>query len=484
MDTTKIEEKAGLLDGLTGLDDKNDGSLSERLLREAAAIKDSVLGEKTIGTWGSISFLVNQVYGPGVLVLPVALLNAGWFTVSIFNVLVGLMSVVGALMMIEAIALIKDNEKFEQRVEFSSLVLSYLPQPWANLSRVCFHTTMVLFNVCSIVLCAQGMDNLLIWIFGHTCGLEVAPHFGFQSYESEGQHAINGLYSGKVYRVGITAGYFLTSLVAMPLGFQSIADNSGLQILSFFFTTITIAIFFIQFCTVWSENGPVVRNNSVAAFESGNYSLAVTSTMMSYMFSMYMPSWINEKAAEVPIRKSLWTVTQTAIVLYLVVGVAAAVAYPYIKHRNVMQYLYENPHTNDFLRVTILVFIFTAVLPGIPINAISVRYNLYVTRLCSANWSFFWGSVFPFLFAWIFSNRESLVGIVFYFLVFCGGWVNFVLPPILYYRAREADERGERVELADDGQFADGQDQVGQFYHHAKSPRIKGLSGDEEDEDP
>lgn len=119
-----------------------------------------------------------------------------------------------------------------------------------------------------------------------------------------------------------------------------------------------------------------------------------------------------------PIRKSLWTVTQTAIVLYLVVGVAAAVAYPYIKHRNVMQYLYENPHTNEFLRVTILVvptprtappvahfalpaqFIFTAVLPGIPINAISVRYNLYVTRLCSANWSFFWGSVFPFLFAW------------------------------------------------------------------------------------
>lgn len=137
-------------------------------------------------------------------------------------------------------------------------MLSYLPQPWANFSRVCFHITMVLFNVCSIVLCAQGMDNLLIWIFGHTCGFEVAPHFRFQSYESDGENAINGVYSGKFYRVGITAGYFLTSLVVMPLGFQSIADNTGLQILSFFFTTITIAIFFIQFCTVWSENGPEV----------------------------------------------------------------------------------------------------------------------------------------------------------------------------------------------------------------------------------
>lgn len=84
----------------------------------------------------------------------------------------------------------------------------------------------------------------------------------------------------------------------------------------------------------------------------------------------------------------------------------------------------------------------------------------------------------------IFSNRESLVGVIFYFLVFCGGWVNFVLPPILYYRAREADERGERVELVDDGQFVDGQDQVGQFYHHAQSPCIKGLVGDDDHENP
>jgi hypothetical protein len=226
-----------------------------------------------------------------------------------------------------------------------------------------------------------------------------------------------------------------------------------------------------------------VRNNSVDAFEDGNYSLAVTSTMMSYMFSMYMPSWINEKTTEVPIRKSLWTVTQTAMVLYLVVGIAAAVAYPYLKHRNVIQYLYENPHTTDFLRVTIIVFIFTAVLPGIPINAISVRYNLYVTRLCSARMSFFWGSVFPFLFAWIFSNRESLVGVIFYFLVFCGGWVNFVLPPVLYYKARQADEKGQRVELVDDGQFVDGQHQVGAFYHTAHSPVIKGLVGEDEDEE-
>lgn len=42
------------------------------------------------------------------------------------QVLVGLMSALGALMMIEAIALIKGNEKFEQRVEFSSVAYSSL----------------------------------------------------------------------------------------------------------------------------------------------------------------------------------------------------------------------------------------------------------------------------------------------------------------------------------------------------------------------
>jgi hypothetical protein len=82
--------------------------------------------------------------------------------------------------------------------------------------------------------------------------------------------------------------------------------------------------------------------------------------------------------------------------------------------------------------------VLTALLPRVAINSINIRYNLYAAELAGAEWAYFWGSVAPFTVAWLFSSRELAVRVVLWALMVVGGWVNFVLPPYLYYLSRKA----------------------------------------------
>ena len=50
-----------------------------------------------------------------------------------------------------------------------------------------------------------------------------------------------------------------------------------------------------------------------------------------------------------------------------------------------MQYLYENDQTSEFYKVVIIIYTITAVLPGIPINAISVRCFTLTLTLTSTS---------------------------------------------------------------------------------------------------
>jgi hypothetical protein len=206
-----------------------------------------------------------------------------------------------------------------------------------------------------------------------------------------------------------------------------------LQIFSFVLTTLTVFIFFVNFCHDIYEDGNEVQSHTLLPFEHGDYSLAITATCVSYMYAMFLPSWINEKQPHVPIRGTIWIIGIIAMIVYIVVGLLCAIAHPFIRDDNVMQFIYEDKHTTHALRVVILIFIFTAVLPGVPINSLAVKYNLYVSGVCGPKMAFFWGSVSPYLVAWIFSSRALGVGVLMWTAVFFGGVVNFVVPPILYY---------------------------------------------------
>ena len=88
-------------------------------------VEESLLGEKTIGSFGSIVLLINNVTGPGMLLLPVLFQQAGWLVPVGALVVVGGVSTLACCCLVEAVSRLPGNKGFERRAEFYNVFHFY-----------------------------------------------------------------------------------------------------------------------------------------------------------------------------------------------------------------------------------------------------------------------------------------------------------------------------------------------------------------------
>lgn len=67
-------------------------------------------GEKTIGQWGSFIYIVNQIFGAGILALPFVIQVSGWLPSLFANLLVCIVAMFGALMILRCMTMIPGNK--------------------------------------------------------------------------------------------------------------------------------------------------------------------------------------------------------------------------------------------------------------------------------------------------------------------------------------------------------------------------------------
>ncbi len=74
-------------------------------------------------------------------------------------------------------------------------------------------------------------------------------------------------------------------------------------------------------------------------------------------------------------------------------------------------------------RVASYLFSVLIIAPGIPVYfiltiltycsySISVRYNLFVGRLCNKRWAYFWGVIFPWIISFIFTGSSAFASLL------------------------------------------------------------------------
>lgn len=73
--------------------------------------------------------------------------------------------------------------------------------------------------------------------------------------------------------------------------------------------------------------------------------------------------------------------------------------------------------------------------PGIPILAIMVRYNLQSSGVMGSTAAFFWAVVAPWLFTAFFYQAQALLQFCSWVALLCQGFINLVVPILLYRQA-------------------------------------------------
>lgn len=392
-----------------------------KLSSEGVKADDHNVGAKTLGTFYSFVFIINQIYGPGVLAIPIVFQQGGWVLTTIVLAAFLLISSFSSTLLCEALSLIPGNKNFEKHIEYSGAVKHFFGRKWYYVFQVFLNLCLQSYNIASIIICAQSVDQFLVFLFGKTCALELLPHPQF--------HLVNNLHD--LYDstgLSITAGYLVIMCICLPTGLLNLADNvKVVQLISF----IALVVLLGEFCGQFIHMGPDSRRVPAMGDQFGQL---ISVFIFSWAFVMFIPSWVNEKKPGVSVNKVIWASSLASFVGYIAIGLLAAFAFPPLHSDDLLTEM-SKPGNPVITIVASYLFSLGVIAPGIPVCLITTRYNLYVGKVCGKGASYFFGVVLPWLVAFCFLQGEVFAMLLNWSSLIVNGIVNFIIPCALYYKA-------------------------------------------------
>jgi hypothetical protein len=164
--------------------------------------------------------------------------------------------------------------------------------------------------------------------------------------------------------------------------------------------------------------------------------------IFAFAYVTTIPSWANEKRAGVSVNAAVWWPAAVGTVLKVGGGVLGAFAFRLVEDngnaRAGMEDILNRLVESDMPVVTVYsayLWNISTLIPGIPVLAIMVRYNLVNSGAAGPKLAFFVGVVAPWLVTMFCYQAEVLVAICNWSALLTIGVVNLVVPIAVYHKA-------------------------------------------------
>lgn len=395
-------------------------------------------GSKNIGFFSSYCLTVNNIMGPAMVAYPYLTQYAGWFSVLMMTIICCICSGMSSAMLCEALQRIPGNFYFNginprtgQRYEFCDAVQFYWGERVAAVVRVFFNISLQAQNIPAMVVSCQVMDDFFVHILGWCTQIRydrMPPVVGHCEQASTWSISISPL---------------VVMVVCIPFGVLPLEQNKHFQNVSFVCLMVLVAEFLLQFCYI----GPVAGGQPLVLartpWVTANQAKTLGVVLFSWCFPSTLPSWVNEKQPRVNVNRVVWSSCFTSLVLKLGVGLFGAWAYamstatdPAVKADKQNILLVMNDMSPQWVtQASTYLFNVTTLIPGIPVVAVIVRYNLLSSGRVGACGASFLGVVLPWLVTVILYHAGVFVDVLNWAAMLCMGPVNFVIPPLLFLSA-------------------------------------------------
>ncbi|SCO74661.1 amino acid transporter, putative [Plasmodium vivax] len=421
--------------------DKTHHSDKKEYIEKVKRLKEKkYFGSKTIGNKYSYIYLINQIFGSGIVSIPYVFKSSGWLPCLITNIFICVLTIFNTLLFLRAMTMIPNNIHFNKRYEYISTVCYFLGKNniffW--LMQMCYYASILASNIISIVIVSHALDYIIINAVGYTVGFTVYPNFQINYFID-----VNELYYSKSYVVCITMGYVINAVISIYFSQSNLEDNMKIQLLSFLFLMSTIfQMIFLSGLKIYRYNASgAIINKGVkkytnikypTAFGDFNFKQLLSSYISSYSAVTVIPCWANEMKADVKIIKTVWVSNFFCCFVYYIFGYILCTAYPDISNDNILYDILENPFINTYMKICIYLFDLLTIAPGIYVYCIATRYNLVNSNICSEKMAFILGTIFPFLISWFFTSRVIFENIFTWSSLIFSYACNFITPSIIY----------------------------------------------------
>eukprot|EP01133_Synstelium_polycarpum_P003934 gene3934-4555_t len=295
------------------------------------------------------------------------------------------------------------------------LVKFYFGKWGYYIAQVFINVALQATNVASIIVCAQVMDSMLIFIFKKTCGLSMYPHVEWlcETVQTDNSSPFTNVY------MFFTFGYLIVLILIIPLGFLNLDDNIVVQIGAFCIMIVITSSWIVIFIMhgLDASNMPTFGNGRGMAQIMGN-------VMFNYAYITTIPSWVNEAKPNVNISRSIWTASTFSTFVFVMIGIF-----------DILSVINASPQANIFSKVSVYVFPFVVLASSIPVFSIIVRYNLMQNDLLPKWSANLVAVVLPWLIVIPFMTGDGLNQITTYSSIFFSSIANFIIPLLIYLRS-------------------------------------------------
>jgi hypothetical protein len=446
---------------------------------QSASASDAFGAKKSITYWGGICLLSNNLTGPGMVLLPGLFAGAGLTFPLLVTILISVLSSVSVLFLARMIQSIPGNSDYTQRIEFSKLIRRLFPR-WLyvcaffamifNLQVCCFLWCGICVtfnpqaaNVGAIIVSAQTMDSTLLAIFKKTCALTMYS----PSWASIGPPATagildkkNGTMSSPVFQCilnddndvktdspfgddyVVSLGFLVVLVLCVPLGYFNLEDNIWVQQFGFFFLVLCLIAWVVQFFHSGMDTsrlGVLVPPPEVTTA----YGSVLSVIVFQFNFALYVPSWLIEKRPDVSVAKSVGWAVFISSAMFLLLGIMGALAFEYPGGQDFLAVL-SSKKRRDMLPTSLVgayLFPAAALLTGIPVASIVIRYNLVESKLCSTFHANMSGVVLPWLLALCFFAGSFLNTLIQWTSALVFVALNLVMPVYMYIITHKRDAK-------------------------------------------
>jgi amino acid permease len=399
---------------------------------------DEDFGVKTIGTFAGWSLMVNNLSGPGIVLLPSLFIHAGFASSLTMLVVVSLLSGFSASMLAESMKYIPGNKHFDERIEYTALCKFYLGKYGYWIVQLFLNLSLLALNLVSILLTVEVMDRTLVRIFKCTWGLVLVPadgtHVGFNAVCPTAQMILDNTANSPFGNsMVISVGYLIVILLIVPMGYFNLDENMGIQI----FALVVQVLIMAQWLITFTIRGLDV--SSVRAFgEPIQQGQVLGQMVLNYAAVMTVPSWLNEKRRSSNVNKVVWYGLSFSAVQYILVGVMGAMAFPHLGvGEDILTALNKADDGSKILnQIGTYVFPLVAIASGIPVYSIIVRYNLLENKVCGKALANFFAVILPWMLAIPLSaGNQVFLAVANYSSLLFSLPINFVFPFVIYVLA-------------------------------------------------
>jgi hypothetical protein len=416
---------------------KGSNSEEERLLDDEPTNQKEGFGDKSIPFWGGFCLLLNNTTGPAMVGLPVLYQQAGYITPTLCMVAVMAIASFSCTMLCKAMALVPGNDRFQQRVELSTVAKIYFNRWGYYFTMLLLVISLQATNISSIIISAQTMDFALVAMFKYTCGWEFYPDFRFFHVTTKGDDISP---FGDV--IIFSLGFLIVLLLTIPMGYFNLDDNIYIQVgACMCMIVIVLGVWMADFVVTGLEF------SRVAAW-GPNQSQVLGTIIFNYAYVVSIPSWVNEKREDVSINKSVWYSSGVGTFIFVILGIFGGWAFDFPNNNDILDVI-NTKSRGEVLKViaevSVYVFPIVVLLSSIPVYSIIIRYNLIESGLCGKHWANVWAVLFPWAVSVPFYTGSGLSNIIGWVGLFVNGVINFIIPLILYIFAIRQSKRGPQA---------------------------------------